>query len=359
MIVLDFYNNKRKPINGTCEHCKRYNTSLAWCQLCDPQKTTQETRSGDKSIDDCIKEFQFNATAYEKVIEWIPFDRLVDIKIIGKGGFGTVYSSIWLDGKRVIEGDNSVGYVRFRNKSCMVALKTLHGPQTMSSSFLNEFKNHMKCRLEGSELEIYGLTQNTETGQYMMVYQYANRGNLFDFLSQYFRKLTWQKKLKKFEDISYNLSRIHEAGLIHSDFHSGNILLNQNIDGNIDSYIRDLGLSKKKDESGSKVIYGVMPYVAPEILGGHKHTQEADIYGLGVIMAEMSTGKRPYEAREINIDLAIEICNGSRPEFTIGTPECYIELAKQCMDSDPQKRPTAKYIHSKIVQWKIIRNQKI
>ncbi|RIB03658.1 kinase-like domain-containing protein [Gigaspora rosea] len=335
MIVLDFYNNKRKrkPINGTCEHCKRYNTSPAWCQLCDPQKTTQETRK-----------FQFNATAYEKVIEWIPFDRLIDIKIIGKGGFGTVYSSIWLDGKRVIEGDNSVGYVQFRNKSCMVALKTLNGPQPMSSNFLNE----------GSELEIYGLTQNTETGQYMMVYQYANRGNLFDFLSQYFRKLTWQKKLKQLEDISYNLFRIHEAGLIHSDFHSGNILLNQNIDGNIDSYITDLGLSKKKDESGSKVIYGFMPYVALEILGGHKHTQEADIYGLGVIMAEMSTGKRPYEAWKINNDLALAICNGLRPEFTIGTPECYIELAKQCMDSDPQKRPTAKFIHSKIVQWKII-----
>ncbi|RIB05358.1 kinase-like domain-containing protein [Gigaspora rosea] len=296
MIVLDVYNNKRKSINGTCEHCKRYNTSPAWCQLCDPQKTTQETRSGDKSIDDCIKEFQFDATAYEKVIEWIPFDRLIDIKFIGKGGFGTVYSSIWLDGKRVIEGDNSVGYVRFRNKSCMVALKTLHGPQQISSSFLNE----------------------------------------------------------QLEDISYNLFRIHEAGLIHSDFHSGNILLNQNIDGNIDSYITDLGLSKRKDESSSKIIYGVMPYVAPEILGGHQHTQEADIYGLGVIMAEMSNGKRPYEAWTINNDLALAICNGLRPEFAFGTPECYIDLAKQCMDSDSQKRPTAKYIHSKIVQWKII-----
>ncbi|RIB27436.1 hypothetical protein C2G38_2061919, partial [Gigaspora rosea] len=97
----------------------------------------------------------------------------------------------------------------------MVALKTLPGPQTNSSSFLTEFKNHMKCRLEGSELEIYGLTQNTETDQYMMVYQYANRGNLFDFLSQYFRKLTWQNKLKQLEDISYNLFRIHEAGLIY------------------------------------------------------------------------------------------------------------------------------------------------
>ena len=50
----------------------------------------------------------------------------------------------------------------------------------------------MKCRLEDSQLEIYGMMQNTETGQYMMVYQYANRGNLFDFLSQYFKKLTWK-----------------------------------------------------------------------------------------------------------------------------------------------------------------------
>ncbi|RIB27423.1 hypothetical protein C2G38_2061868, partial [Gigaspora rosea] len=123
MIVLDFYNNKQNP---SMEH------------LCDPQKKTQEIGSRDKNIDDCIKEFQLKATAYEKVIEWIPFDRLINIKTIGKGGFGTVYSSVWLDGKRIIEGDNSVGYVRFRNKSCMVALKTLPGPQTISSSFLNE-----------------------------------------------------------------------------------------------------------------------------------------------------------------------------------------------------------------------------
>ncbi|RIB26858.1 hypothetical protein C2G38_2162109 [Gigaspora rosea] len=65
--------------------------SHAWCQSCDPWKETQGWASNDKDIDDCIKEFQLRATAYEKVVEWIHFDRLKDQKFIGKGGFGTVY----------------------------------------------------------------------------------------------------------------------------------------------------------------------------------------------------------------------------------------------------------------------------
>ncbi|RIB20888.1 hypothetical protein C2G38_1152820 [Gigaspora rosea] len=195
MIVIDFYSDKRKSVNGNCEYCRRYNTSPAWCQLCDPPKVVQQITNADKNIEDCIKEFQLRTTAFEKVIEWIPFNRLRNIKVIGQGGFGKVYSAIWLDGKRMVEGDISVGYVRFRKK-CEVALKTLPGSQSISSCFLNEFKNHMQCRLEGSELEVYGLTQNTSTGQYMMIYQFANRGNLHDFLINNFRELVWQKKIK-------------------------------------------------------------------------------------------------------------------------------------------------------------------
>ncbi|RIB04926.1 hypothetical protein C2G38_2048030 [Gigaspora rosea] len=122
MLVIDFYNDKRKSVNGICEHCKRYNTNPAWCQLCDPPKVVQET-SDDKNIDDCIKEFQLKATTFENVIEWIPYNRLDNIKVIGRGGFGTVYSSIWLDGKRMFEGDDDLGYVRYRKKPCEVALK--------------------------------------------------------------------------------------------------------------------------------------------------------------------------------------------------------------------------------------------
>ncbi|RIB15945.1 hypothetical protein C2G38_2038983 [Gigaspora rosea] len=109
----------------------------AWCQLCDSPKVVQQITNTDKNIEDCIKEFQLRATAFEKVIEWIPFNRLRNTKVIGQEGFGKVYSAIWLDSKQMVEGDISVGYVRFRKK-CEVALKTLPGSQAISSCFLNE-----------------------------------------------------------------------------------------------------------------------------------------------------------------------------------------------------------------------------
>ncbi|RIB18254.1 kinase-like domain-containing protein [Gigaspora rosea] len=356
MVVLDYYNDKRSPDNGECAHCIRFNTNPAWCQLCDPLKIIQESTSADKRINDCIKEFQLKATAYEKVIEWIPFDKLGNIITVGKGGFGTVYSANWLDGKRTVEG-----YVRSRKTPCKVAIKTLPASQTNTDSFLTEFKNHMTCRLEGSELEIYGLTQDAKTGQCMMVLQFANRGNLHDFLTQDFRKLTWQKKLKQLADISYDLYRIHEAKFIHGDFHSGNILINENTDGDVKSYIADLGLSRNQDEHILKGgAYGILPYVAPEILSGQQYTPEADIYGLGIIMVELSSGQRPFNGRPFNLKLSVEICQGLRPEFGQGTPDCYIELAKECIDSNPPNRPIAKHIYSKVIEWiKIIESENL
>ncbi|RIB27750.1 hypothetical protein C2G38_1694397 [Gigaspora rosea] len=136
MLVIDFYNDKRKSVNGICGHCKRYNTNPVWCQICDPPKVDQKT-SGDKNIDNCIREFQLKATSFENVVEWIPYNRLDNIKEINRGGFSIVYSSTWLDGKRTVKGDDSLGYVQHRKKSCEVALKTLSGSQT-NYEFLNE-----------------------------------------------------------------------------------------------------------------------------------------------------------------------------------------------------------------------------
>ncbi|PKY59498.1 hypothetical protein RhiirA4_482287 [Rhizophagus irregularis] len=68
------------------------NIILLGYQTCDPEITTQGWTSGNKDIDDCIKEFQLNSLTYAKLIEWIPFDRLINIKKVGKGGFGSVYS---------------------------------------------------------------------------------------------------------------------------------------------------------------------------------------------------------------------------------------------------------------------------
>ena len=65
-------------------------------------KTTKWTIR-NKDIDDCMKMFQLRTLAYEDAIEWIPFNRLFDVKEIGKGGFGSVYLATWLDGIQKVE----------------------------------------------------------------------------------------------------------------------------------------------------------------------------------------------------------------------------------------------------------------
>ncbi|RIB04423.1 kinase-like domain-containing protein [Gigaspora rosea] len=351
-----YYWTEKNSNYGKCAHCNKYNTKGAWCQTCDPDITVQEWTSGNKDIDDCVKGFQLRTTGYERMIEWIPFDRLNNIEKIGEGGFGSVFSATWLDGIRKIEFDyDNDKFIKAREPSSVVALKTLSGSRKNSLDFLNEFSNHIKCRLYGSELKMYGLTQNTETNEYFMVFQYANNGSLYKFLRTKFQDITWQTKLKLLKDISLDLRHIHNAGYIHADFHSGNILQDEEYEGiskSIKSYISDLGLSKKKNrndlEGGT---YGVLPYVAPEVLLGQKFTPAADIYSFGVIMSEMSTGQRPFDGRPFDLSLTLDIYRGLRPEFAPGTPDCYIELAKQCMDSDPQKRPDALDIWVKCNEW--------
>ncbi|RIB15675.1 kinase-like domain-containing protein, partial [Gigaspora rosea] len=239
---------------GTCKSCKQHNTFYDWCQTCDPKTITQGWSNSvfvDDIVKNCIKEFQSKAIMHDDVIEWIPFAKLDKIEKIGEGGFGSVYSAIWLDGIRVTKYNNNK-WVRSRENPSKVALKTLSNPHDLSKC-LKEFKNHTQCRLMGSELAIYGLTKSTkkiedlEGGVYLMVLQFADSGSLNKFLENKFKELTWERKLSQLIDISNDLVKIHKAGYTHSDFHSGNILQNK-IDGSIFSYIADLGLSKKIEE---------------------------------------------------------------------------------------------------------------
>ncbi|RIB00118.1 hypothetical protein C2G38_2235581 [Gigaspora rosea] len=93
------------------------------------------------------------------MVEWIPFDRLNNIKKIGQGGFSSVFSATWLDGIRKLDDKN----VRTREPFSTVALKTLSDSKKNSPDFFKEFESHMKCnKVWGSKLQIYGLTQNTK-----------------------------------------------------------------------------------------------------------------------------------------------------------------------------------------------------
>src|SRR5579871_5313910 len=148
-------------------------------------------------------------------------------------------------------------------------------------------------------VKLLGITKDPKTNNFMMVMEYVNNGSLRQHLNNNFNSLNWTDKLRSLYYITHGLTTIHEKGLIHRDFHCGNILNNNyyNFEYVYVQYkitkITDLGLCKPVNttsQSNDKQIYGVLPYVAPEVLKGKEYTQASDIlYGFGIIAFEVCT----------------------------------------------------------------------
>ncbi|POG74446.1 kinase-like domain-containing protein [Rhizophagus irregularis DAOM 181602=DAOM 197198] len=188
--------------------------------------------------------------------------------------------------------------------------------------------------------------------------EYANGGNLHNYLQNNFVNITWKKKSYILEEIISGLHNIHLNNFIHRDFHSGNILLSDQ------SWLPgDFGLSQPANStSPNNEIYGVIPYIAPEIFKGAAFSQKSDFYSFGMIMWELTTGCKPFANVEHNVSLIYEIIDGKRPEITNDTPEWFANLMKKCWDSNPSKRPTIDkiklFIRFKVEFEEAIRNQK-
>src|SRR5688572_7584525 len=180
----------------------------------------------------------------------------------------------------------------------------------------------------------------------MMVLGYAEDGNLRNYFKKNFVNLKWEERLNMLFRITFNLYSIHHLKFIHKDLHSGNILCYDVL-----PCISDFGLSQSINNNSSLSVCGVLPYIAPEVLDKKPHTFASDVYSIGIIMVEMSTGKPPYGNVPHDEKLALAICNGLRPRIAKGTPKCYIDLVNQCLDANPENRPSAIELYDVIWDW--------
>ncbi|RIB23656.1 kinase-like domain-containing protein, partial [Gigaspora rosea] len=191
----------------------------------------------------------------------------------------------------------------------------------------------------------------------MIVMQYAKQGSLRKLLDSKYNDLNWDYKIIILYYIANGLNAIHEAKLMHKDFHSGNIV-NRDM---ISSYITDFGLCKPvSQDSSTEGMFGVIPYIAPEVLytGGKEYTQKSDIYSFGIIMSEVFTGYPPYHDIPHNKDLAIKICLGYRPKINCEIPRLLLDLMNKCLDARPQNRPDAKELANILNQfYKDLKNE--
>ncbi|RIB14200.1 kinase-like domain-containing protein [Gigaspora rosea] len=230
--------------------------------------------------------------------------------MIGDGGFGTIYKALWKEGP--ISGISANETKFKRTKGIQVVLKSLKRGDIQE--YLKEETKGHKDTSEGSEHE----------------------------LVQIFPKLLI------LVNIANALRVIHEEGIINRDLHCGNILIG--VKGM--TYISDFGLSHSYEDFTTDKIYGIMPFVAPELLNKKEVSIKSDVYSFGIIMWVLSSGIQPFHNCDHNHELALKICGGIRPQMIKNSaPDCYNELMKRCWNSDPKNRPTSLEIYDTLCSW--------
>ncbi|GBB91675.1 hypothetical protein RclHR1_19030001 [Rhizophagus clarus] len=161
--------------------------------------------------------------------------------------------------------------------------------------FLNEVSYHEMCSDTMKIIKLHGFTKDPNTLDYMVVMDYANKDEV---------------------------------------------------------YIGDLGLCRPVTSLLKEHdIYGVIPFIAPEVLRGNPYTQASDIYSFSMIMWEFTSGVQPFINRDHDLELSVSIGKGERPEIIENTPQCYVDLMEKCWNEDPLKRPSAKEISQIISKW--------
>ncbi|POG66267.1 hypothetical protein GLOIN_2v1780764 [Rhizophagus irregularis DAOM 181602=DAOM 197198] len=344
------------PWHQQCNECKQPYIDYQWCQQCNIRRFQQDFSkwtSKNEFIDKFIQEAQLNAKNCYEVLEWIPYNKLSSINYHDKGGFSEIHKAIWSVGP--IFSWNCDKQQWNRQTDHEVILKILDNSSSLNNKFLDEWKYHYICQKKSFSkfIQFFGFTQDPNNLNYMIVMSYAKKGNLRKCLSDII-KFKWQDKLQILKKIILGLKVIHESNLTHGDFHDGNILMSDNYN---ESFIIDLGLCKPisdlQDSGNSSIneIYGVLPYMAPEILRNRPYTPESDIYSFSMMMWEFTSGIPPFNDEAHDHHLILSICKDERPEIIENIPKCYTDLMKKCWDSNPSNRPTIIMLENIITEW--------
>ena len=119
--------------------------------------------------------------------------------------------------------------------------------------------------------------------------------------------------------------------------------------------IADLGLSKQSNEiSSNSKVYGMPAYIDPQcyIKINYKRNEKSDIYSLGVLLWEISSGKPPFSEISI-LKISLDIVKGIRETPVSNTPFEYQRLYENCWKEEPNQRPNIDEVYKGLIQLKL------
>ncbi|RIB17099.1 kinase-like domain-containing protein [Gigaspora rosea] len=261
------------------------------------------------------------------VDKFIDYDEFKNIRLIGSGTFGSTYHA-------VIETFN-----------ISVALKSIENIDVITvKEILNEI-NLNKDFIHDNIIKFYGITKK-EGLQYLLVQEYADSGTITTYLQNNFHKLNWEHKLNLAQQLINGIKFMHEKEIIHGNLHSNNILVHKD---NIK--ITDIGFFGRLPDvfNLSNKFPKTLRYIDPQCLQyeEYKVSKKSDIYSLGILLWEISSGYPPFETINGTDDpseLMITVLYGVREKFIEGTPISYAILYNDCWQKDPARRPSIQEI---------------
>jgi formylglycine-generating enzyme required for sulfatase activity len=144
-----------------------------------------------------------------------------------------------------------------------------------------------------------------------------------------------------FRQIASALTHAHEQEVVHRDVHPGNVIITRNRQAFLANFGMALLLSRQMESETGNPGFGIAEYLAPEQLADSRiATPAADIYSLGVILYEMLTGERPFNAEDA-VDIALRHFNETAPDPRFLDPDIPASVAKvtlKALNKNPKER---------------------
>jgi hypothetical protein len=250
---------------------------------------------------------------------------------LGKGGMGEVYRA----------EDLKLGQT--------VALKFLPRSLAQSEESLARFTREVRLARQVSHpnvcrvFDIGEITETTAAGKTLthtfLTMEFVDGEDLASLMRRIGR-LPPDKAVEIARQICAGLAAAHEHGIIHRDLKPANIML----DGRGRVRITDFGLAGLAAEiGGADALAGTPAYMSPEQFAGGELTPKSDLYSLGLVLYEIFTGKRPFDAT--STEEMARLRDKSAPtapsQFVKDLDPLIERVILRCLEKDPAKRPAS------------------
>ncbi len=256
----------------------------------------------------------------DKYIGRLLDNRYEILEVIGTGGMAVVYKA------------------RCHRLNRLVAIKILRAEFTKDEEFRRRFHAESQAVAMLSHPNIVSVydVSTTDEADYIVM-------ELIDgiTLKQYMERkgvLNWKETLHFAIQIAKALEHAHSRGIIHRDIKPHNVMVLKN--GSVK--VTDFGIARVMSESNTltKEALGSVHYISPEQAKGGRVDNRSDLYSLGVVMYEMSTGRPPYDG-ETPVAVAIQHINGKATLPSMLNPNIpggLEQILVRCMAHNPADR---------------------